>query len=341
MHLLSLLIPPAGHSGTSTLDILIVFKRSAHGKVQELTDRLKPERRIHDSVQAHRSSVNICLVIAALSLILISVHGAVDQEERVYKDKSEDVIRTSEKRDLSRMIDLEEIEGDKSEILQVNQIDIRKLTIRGNDTYVSFSMETLGEISDQKGISYIFSGYATDDPRSTDPFDFKLVYSSGNASHLILQDGNLIPGPNVSSFEINGTRLTITMNRGRFILSDREDPFTVAAITLLDPGPGEDQHMDHALSNKKDDGSKPFIDETTLIMLEFIILGFAFITVIIVWNVYMKRKGEENQGGICPRCESKLDPNLDFCPSCGTFIRGPKARSKKQRPGLVAPPEEE
>jgi hypothetical protein len=305
------------------------------------TDRLKPERRIHDSVLAGRPvSITASTAIIVLMLVLPAM-GAVDQEEKVYKDRTEDVIRTSEKRDLSRMIDLEEVEGEKSDILQVNQIDIRSFTIRSNDTYISFILETVGDISNQKGISYMIAGYASEDPRSTDPFDFRLVYSSGNATHFILQEGDLVPGSNVSSYGINGTRLTMTMNRGRFVLSDREDPFVITGICILDPGPGEDLHIDYIVTVKQDEGKKPIIDETTLIMLEFIILGFAFVTVIIVWNVYMKRKGEETEGGICPRCESRLDPNLDFCPSCGIFIRGPKAKSRKLKPGIAPLPDEE
>ncbi len=276
-----------------------------------------------------------------LLLLIMPATSAIDQEERLFKDRTEDVVRTSEKRDLSRMIDLEEVEGEDSEILQMNQIDIRSLSIRGNDTYISFVIETVGDISNQKGISYMIAGYGVKDPRSTYPFDFRLVYSSGNATHFKLEEGKLVPGSNISSFNVNGSKLTFTMNRGKFILSDREDPYVVAAITVLDPGPGEELHIDYVISKKENGGKDPLIDETTLIMLEFIILGFAFVTVIIVWNVYMKRKGEENQGGICPRCESRLDQNLDFCPSCGMFIRGPNAKSKKIKPGIVPPPEEE
>lgn len=306
-----------------------------------MTDRLKPERRIHETVRSKRTCLVTLLWVVIPILLIMPAFGDIDQEERVFKDDTEDVLRTSEKRDLSRMIDLEEVDGEESDILQVNQIDIRTFTMRSNDTYVSFVIETVGEISNQKGISYMVAGYASEGPRSTDPFDFRLVYASGNATHSVLEDGDLVPGPNVSSYEINGTRLTITMNRGRFILSDREDPYVIAAISILDPGTGEDLHIDHVLTNKKKDNDEPFIDETTLIMLEFIILGFAFVTVIIVWNVYMKKKGEEAEGGICPRCESRLDPNLDFCPSCGTFIRGPKAKSRKLTPNLAPLPEDE
>ena len=76
-----------------------------------------------------------------------------------------------------------------------------------------------------------------------------------------------------------------------------------------------------------------------MIFIQFLVLGIAFAAVLIIWNIYNKKKEEEDQGGICPRCEARLDVSLDFCPSCGTFIRGPNARSKKVKPELAPLPE--
>lgn len=272
------------------------------------------------------------------SLLMASyIADEIDRQERTYKDKTDDVTSTVNKRDLSRLVDLEDLEGDTSkDFKQRGQVDIQSLVIRQDDTFVTFVLNMKGDIGPEEQFIYQIAGYATDEPRSTDPYDFKIVFNRDNATYFELKDGLLRENGTVSSVEVNGTSLSIMMNRGNFILSHRSDPFLIAGIVSLDEGDGRDMHIDYVLTSQSEDDDEPFIDETTLIIIEFGILGFALIAVIIVWNVYMKRKGEEDQGGICPKCESRLDASLDFCPSCGTFIRGPNARPMKKRE--VPPP---
>jgi len=283
------------------------------------------------------------LFIAAMAAVFCMIFQAAavsDNVTHTYKDGTGDVISTVMKRDMTRMVDLFEVEGEVDmDFKQSNQIDIVSFSVRGNDSLISFTIETRGDIGKQEEFTYRIAGYADRNAKETQPYDFMIDVKHHNATYYELRDGRFKAAYNVSSLNISGESLTVTMNTGTFILKSPEDPYILVSIAMLDEGEGGKLFMDHATSSEASD-SRSRIDDTTLILLEFVILGFAFITVIIVWNVYMKRKGEENEGGICPRCESRLDPNLDFCPSCGTFVRGPGAKDLRKKPELAPLPED-
>jgi hypothetical protein len=258
----------------------------------------------------------------------------VDREEKVFKDVKDDWISTDTKRDLTRMVDLKELKGERTEnLLQERQVDLVSLTIREDDTFMWFVVETVGDIGTHEQFAYHVSGYVSEDFLDTDPFDFRLIFSNGTTIYYELSDGKFKESSPVSSTDVKGSILTVQVNKGNFIIKERDTPYTITAISTLDEGTGEKLHIDYVVTKEEKKKDEPPIDDTTLIILQFVILGFAFVAVIIIWKVYLQKKGDEDQGGICPKCESRLDANLDFCPSCGTFIRGPKARSMK--PGVI------
>jgi len=48
----------------------------------------------------------------------------------------------------------------------------------------------------------------------------------------------------------------------------------------------------------------------------------------------------DQSGGVCPKCESKLDPKLEFCPSCGSYVKGPISDDGGVKPRIIEAPEE-
>ena len=280
-------------------------------------------------------------IILAVTMILFGSFVLADDDSdgmdiKIFNDDQDDGITTTVKRDLTRLVDLKDIKGEKIENLQQeSQVDIDSLTIKQDDTFTWFIIQTHGDISNHEQFSYHIAGYVSEDPKETDPYDFRIIYENRTAVYYELVEGTFMASGPVSNVEIDGKMLTIQVNKGNFILSNREDPYLIAAIVVLDEGIGKDLHIDYVLTSASGNGKGDTIDETTLIMIQFGILGFAFIAVIVIWKLYLQKKGDEDQGGICPRCEARLDSNLDFCPSCGTFIRGPKAKLTPKKPDLA------
>jgi hypothetical protein len=263
--------------------------------------------------------------------------------EKVHKDKNGDVIWSKDRRDLTRMVDLKDIDGEDSEINEKENVDIRKFTIRENSTFITFKIETRENIGTQEQFFYVIAGYSSDDHRSTDPYDFRLIFNQNNVTYLVLEEGEFVEGHPVSAYGVEKEILTIEVNKGNFNLQDGTIPSSFAVFAYLDVKVEQfdGHHIDFLITDDDDDKDDPLLDENSIVLIQFLILGLAFAVVLIVWNIYNKRKEEEDQGGICPRCEARLDVSLDFCPSCGTFIRGPKARSKKVKPELAPLPDME
>ncbi len=281
-------------------------------------------------------SILLAVIIALFGSSVLAEEDSNGTDIKIFNDDQDDGITTTVKRDLTRLVDLKDLKGEKIENLQQeSQVDIDSLTIEQDDTFTWFTIQTYGDISDHEQFSYHIAGYISEDQKETDPYDFRIIYENRTAVYYELVEGTFVVSKPVSNVEIDGKKLTIQMNKGNFILSGREDPYLIAAIVVLDEGIGEDLHIDHVLTSSDDNGKGDPIDETTLIMIQFGILGFAFIAVIVIWKLYLQKKGDEDQGGICPRCEARLDSSLDFCPSCGTFIRGPKAKSIQKKPDLA------
>jgi len=72
-------------------------------------------------------------------------------------------------------------------------------------------------------------------------------------------------------------------------------------------------------------------------VIQIVFIGLLVVTMFILWNFWARKKGVEQEGGVCPKCEARLDQNLDFCPHCGSFIRGPEADKENPKPRIVSP----
>lgn len=263
--------------------------------------------------------------------------------EKVYKDRSGDVIWSESKRDLTRLVDLKDIEGETSEIDEKENVDILKFTIRENSTFITFIIETEENIGTQEQFYYVIAGYADEKPKDTEPYDIRLVFNQNNVTYYVLEDGEYNEGHPVSEFSVEKETLVIEVNKGNFAVKDGNLPASYAVFAYLDVDieQFEGYHIDHYITSEEDEDDGSGLDDNTIIIIQFVVLGVLFFSVLIIWNIYNKKKEEENKGGICPKCEARLDVSLDFCPSCGTFIRGPKARSKKIKPELAPVPEME
>ena len=283
--------------------------------------------------------------ISALTVLLLLTLASAQMttSESVYKDKTGDVKWSKEKRDLTRLVDLKDIEGEPSEIDEKENVDLVKFTVKENSTFITFMIETKENIGTQDQFYYVIAGYSDDEAKNTEPYDFRLIFNQNNVSYLVFEGGSYVEGHPVSSFNVDKEILTIEVNKGNFVLNDGKVPSSFAVFAYLDVEieQFEGFHIDYIITSEDDDDDKPFLDDNTIILIQFLVLGIAFAVMIVVWNVYNKKKEEENQGGICPRCEARLDVSLDFCPSCGTFIRGPNAKSKKIKPEMAPLPDPE
>jgi hypothetical protein len=263
-----------------------------------------------------------------------------------YKDREEDVISDEAKRALDRFVDIEELEGEKdNDFDERKYMDIISLSIIENDTYISFSLLTFGGIRVQKEYTYTVAGYARKDFRSTEPFDFILSFSAGNATYMRWSDGSFRTEDNISSVEVQGNALNLTMNRGRFVVASRTTPLFATAIAVLETGAGKARRIDHVETRKLEDGGSKRLDDTTIIMIQLAVFGFIFLAIMVLWNVWARKKGMDQSGGVCPKCESKLDSKLEFCPSCGSYVKGPISDGAGVKPRIVElpkdPPEKE
>ncbi len=287
----------------------------------------------------------LLLLIAPMLLITVSIpadgQGTTGTASKRYKDKQEDVISDEAKRSLDRFVDIEELEGEKdNDFDERKYIDLLSMTISGNDTYISFSLLTFGGIRVQKEYTYSVAGYAHRDFKTTEPFDFILTFNAGNSTYKRWSDGSFVLDTNISSVNIAGNSLNFTMNRGRFVVASRTTPLFATGIVVLDTGAGKARRIDHVETGDLDNGGSKKLDDTTIIMIQLAVFGFIFLAIMVLWNVWARKKGMDQAGGVCPKCESKLDSKLEFCPSCGSYVKGPISDVGGVKPRIVEAPEE-
>ncbi len=289
----------------------------------------------------------IVLLLLLAPLLLITFHlpaeaqGTTGTTSKRYKDKPEDVISDEAKRSLDRFVDIDELEGEKdNDFDERKYIDLLSMTISGNDTYISFSLLTFGGIRAQKEYIYMVAGYARKDFKTTEPFDFILSFSAGNSTYRRWSDGSFIADENISSVNIAGNSLNFTMNRGRFVVASRTTPLFATGIAILDTGAGKARRIDHVETGSLGNGGSRKLDDTTIIMIQLAVFGFIFLAIMVLWNVWARKKGMDQAGGVCPKCESKLDSKLEFCPSCGSYVKGPISDVGGTKPRIVEGPED-
>ncbi len=277
------------------------------------------------------------LTAIAIMLIMPSLIQAIDRESTVYKDKGEDVVVDTVKGPLDRLMDLENIDGEKAnDIMEAPNVDISSLTIIEDSTYVSYIITVDQKIQTDKNYTYYVCGYTREDPEDYETFDFIISYSGGETSYRTWREGKYFEGANVSMIKIEGATLNLTMNRNHFILNPN-DPFLVCAIVVLQTGEGKDRFIDYVITNGKNGDDSAGLDETTIVVIQMIFIGILVVSMLLLWNFWARKKGPEIEGGVCPRCEARLDKNLDFCPHCGSFIRGPQADKENPKPRIVSP----
>ncbi len=261
-----------------------------------------------------------------------------------YEDRTEDVVVDDGGVPLETLSDLNAIDGRKApESKERLSVDIKALTIMENDTYVSYILETVGPIYARSEYHYVIAGYVGPKVIDTDPFAFMIVVNNKTARYMVWQQGDFSEGTNVSILDIRSNVLNITMHRRSFILSDRDTTHLIVAMAYLDQGGSAQRISDHLVAREdEDDGGFRFTD-AQILGLQIGFIALIFIALFVIYSVWSRKKGQAFAGGVCPKCESRLDPNLNFCPSCGTIIRGPGAETAKEKngPSEIPPRSEE
>ncbi|MFW3146498.1 MAG: hypothetical protein ACMUIE_06775 [Thermoplasmatota archaeon] len=276
-------------------------------------------------------------LLAAGVIFLPTVQGASTGNE-VFKDGKNDVISDLKKGPLSRLQDLYDLGGEKAEDFEERpNVDISSLAITQNETYVSYQVTVEGKIRVDRNYTYYVCGYNRDDPELSDTFDFIIEYNNGMGSYRVWMEGDYVEKGNISSIDLKENSLNITMNRSRFVLGSTSESYIICAFTVLHVGEGKERFIDYVLTKNLKKDSELGMDDTTWMIAQIALIGFLIITTLILWNVWSKKKGLEQEGGVCPKCESRLDKNLDFCPHCGAFIRGPEVDKGAPKPKIVSP----
>jgi len=264
--------------------------------------------------------------ILALILMLISGSVAASTDRTAYKDREGDVVVDAGEFELETLTDLDRLEDRKApESKERLSCDIRELSVLENESYISYVIRTEGPVYSRADYRYIIAGYARPDWEATDPFDFMLVHNNGSTTYLLWEQGDFVSGPNVSRSDVIDDTLNITMHRSRFILKERSERGRVVAISVFETGGGSERFVDRVdgVASQDDEGFD--LGRTEILAMEIAFIVFMFIALFILYNVWSKKKGEAVTGGVCPKCEGRLDPNIDFCPVCGAIIRGPSS----------------
>jgi len=270
------------------------------------------------------------VVLVSLAILpILSVAGDEEPVITVFKDPEGDVLVDTEDRPLESASDLEQLEDKEApESSEREYVDIIALRMGGDDTYVEFQLEMNKFILARHEYTYAIAGYSEKDPERDGKFDFLIEFNNGTTSHKVWKEGRFEKAGNISNVSILDNTINITVHRSKFSLQKREDPYLLCAFAYLDQGEGRDITLDYLISKEEEDGGFNFFDDDNLLLFQ---LGFFFLLftgLLIIYNIWSKKKGEEFSGGVCPECESRLDPNLDFCPSCGRIIRGPKSNGE-------------
>ena len=244
------------------------------------------------------------------------------------EDGLDDVLSDGDKYPLEALSTVKELRGGSvPDSTEKRAVDILSLRILENDSYISYVITVDGEIRSRPEFTYMICGYEGTSTNDTDTFHFILSFSNGNGSYLQRSEGMYKKVSNLSSVSISSREINLTMHRGLFILDSRDESSIICAIAVMDPGEGKERLIDHLIEEEEEEDKWWFqnLDDLTIVMIQigFFIIFSTFI--LIGYGYWMKKKGTEMEGGVCPKCESRLDANLDFCPSCGTYIRGTKA----------------
>ncbi len=264
-------------------------------------------------------------IILLVSGIGMAIKGTTVVE---MEDKADDVVSDGDKTPLEALSTVKELKGGSvPDSTEKRAVDILSIRVLENNSYISYIITVDGEIRSRSEFTYMICGYEGTSANDTDMFHFILSFSDGNGSYLMKSQGDYIKISNLSQVSISSNEINMTMHRGRFILDSRDDSSVICAIAVMDPGEGKERLIDHLIGEGEEDEEDWFekLDDLTIVMIQigFFIMLSAFI--LIAYGYWMKKKGAEMEGGVCPKCEARLDMNLDFCPSCGTFIRGTKA----------------
>ena len=271
-------------------------------------------------------TLSILALLWAVSLMASPASSQFETSTRTFKDDKGDVLTDAGLEPLETLSDLKALPDRKApESKERLSVDIVSLRILENETYVSYVMEMEGPVYYREEYTYAIAGYARSEERETDPFDFMLVATNGTARYLLWDQGDFRVAGNVTRIDIDGNILNITMHRSRFILRQRSDPHLIVAIAQMLPVGGSERLVDHMIAEKgKDDGGFS-LGSSEILALQIMFIVIMFVVLFIIYGIWSRRKGEVVTGGVCPRCESRLDPSINFCPSCGTVIRGPEA----------------
>ena len=244
------------------------------------------------------------------------------------EDKVDDVLSDGDKAPLEALSTVKELRGGSvPDSTEKRAVDILSLRILENNSYISYIITVDGEIRSRPEFTYMICGYEGTSANDTDTFHFILSFSDGNSSYLQRSEGMYKKVSNLSSVSISSREINLTMHRGLFILDTRDESSIICAIAVMDPGEGKERLIDHLIEEEEKNDNWWFqdMDDLTIVMIQigFFIMFSTFI--LIGYGYWMRKKGTEMEGGVCPKCEARLDANLDFCPSCGTYIRGTKA----------------
>ncbi len=254
------------------------------------------------------------------------------------EDKVDDVLSDGDKAPLEALSTVKELKGGSvPDSTEKRAVDILSLRVLENNSYISYIITVDGEIRSRPEFTYMICGYEGTSANDTDMFHFILSFSDGNGSYFQKSEGKHKKVSNLSSVSISSKEINMTMHRGLFILDSRDERSVICAIAVMDPGEGKERLIDHLIEGGKDEdkGWYQELDDLTIVMIQigFFIMLSSFI--LIAYGYWMKKKGTEMEGGVCPKCESRLDANLDFCPSCGIFIRGTKADGIGPSPSTI------
>ena len=272
---------------------------------------------------------SLLLIWLTISL-LVSVPAVAIKGTTVVemKDRVDDVLSDGDKAPLEALSTVKELKGGSvPDSTEKRAVDILSLRILENNSYISYIITVDGEIRSRPEFTYMICGYEGTSANDTDMFHFILSFSDGNGSYYQKSEGKYKKVSNLSSVSISSREINLTMHRGLFILDSRDESSVICAIAVMDPGEGKERLIDHLIEEEEEEENWWFqdMDDLTIVMIQigFFIMFSTFI--LIGYGYWMKKKGTEMEGGVCPKCESRLDANLDFCPSCGIYIRGTKA----------------
>jgi hypothetical protein len=272
-----------------------------------------------------RSASLILLAVAVLlSVPGLSMGVVLVNEKASYDDPEGDVVVDDGVAPMETLSDLGALPDRRApESKERLSLDIRSLTVLENDTYISFVLEMVGPVYARSEYHYLIAGYAREVVADTDPFDFMIDFNNKTARYLEWRQGDFAEIGNASFVDVRANSLNITMHRAKFILDDRDTPRLVIGIAYLHQGGTAERISDHLVADEGADGGGFKLTDAQWLGFQIGITVLVILSLFVIYGIWQRKKGEALTGGVCPKCESRLDPNINFCPSCGTMVRGP------------------